>query len=780
MQHNRLTSSDSVAALMVIGICVAIALAVRIAWPYPNVVVDGNVWFREFDGWYHMRLVDNLLANFPHTTAFDPYTFYPHGVEPPFHPLTRWLIAITSMLIGGLNPSVHAVDMAGALYPALAGTLTIVPAYFIARRLGGIVAGAVAALVLATMPGEFLSRSLFGFTDHHMTEALFSTLTLLFMLLATRAARAENVTLDSFHTRGVRSARRTLLYSCLSGVSLGLYLVGWRGGLLLLAVILAYTVVRSVHSYVRGSGTDDVVVVCSTATLIGGLMVSPLIATHWMPALYIAALTATIAAPAALKGLGVLARRRQWSPRRLLIALCSLVLLCLCAIALVAPAVLQYARSAIDFLVPTGTGLTITEMHPLFLPGGHFTLRVAWTNFVTVLPASILALVLLLRSRRAPHGNDVTLFVVWSLCMLLAVLLQRRFGYYYSVSAAILTGLLAAWIWGSDYVQSRVQSLARSVKAAAATGSKAARRTARARQAERRGAATLVAALVTAFIVTIGAPCLSMARNFAVERATMTAGWYETLEWLRDNTPDPLEPGSYYRLYDPPPAREDYDYPEQAWSVMAWWDYGHWITRVSHRIPIANPFQEGAKTAARYFLSTSEAEGIEMLKSLDSRYVVTDARTSVATFNAVAAWVGEEHGEYFDIYSQRTSGSGLESIVLYYPAVFQSTLVRLQCLAGKAAAPENFRVIRYEDSGGLPGAEKLIVGLERFPSYDEALAFMQNDGSDHLRLVSSDPSVSCVPLDALAQYTLVFESHETTDVSGRDIPAVRVFQVAGV
>jgi len=335
-------------------------------------------------------------------------------------------------------------------------------------------------------------------------------------------------------------------------------------------------------------------------------------------------------------------------------------------------------------------------------------------------------------------------------------------------------------VWNSEYVQTRIASLARGAMTTAATAGKAARRAVRARRMERRGAMTLVVVLVLVLAVGILVPCVGMARNFAIEPALMTRGWYQTLQWLRDNTPEPLEADSYYRLYERPPAGGNFPYPDQAWSVMAWWDYGHWITRISHRIPVANPFQEGAKTAARFFLSKSETEGIQMLEALDSHYVITDARTSVLTFHGVVAWGGEERSDYFEAYTQRTSGSGLERIVLYYPAYYQSTLVRLQCLHGQTEQPDTFRVVRYEDSGGLPGAERLIVGLERFDSYEEALAFIEKNGNDHLKLVSSDPLKSCVPLEALDRYSLVFESEETTTLAGHQVPAVRVFQVTGL
>jgi len=72
--------------------------------------------------------------------------------------------------------------------------------------------------------------------------------------------------------------------------------------------------------------------------------------------------------------------------------------------------------------------------------------------------------------------------------------------------------------------------------------------------------------------------------------------WYESLTWMRKNTPEPI---SYYELYQMPEMNkttgriEDYNYPPEAYGVISWWDYGHWITRIAHRIPVANPFQPG-------------------------------------------------------------------------------------------------------------------------------------------------------------------------------------------
>jgi len=51
--------------------------------------------------------------------------------------------------------------------------------------------------------------------------------------------------------------------------------------------------------------------------------------------------------------------------------------------------------------------------------------------------------------------------------------------------------------------------------------------------------------------------------------------WLETLTWMRYNTPDPgLD---YLAVYDKP-ANNKYPYPDTAYGVMSWWDYGHVIT----------------------------------------------------------------------------------------------------------------------------------------------------------------------------------------------------------
>jgi len=49
--------------------------------------------------------------------------------------------------------------------------------------------------------------------------------------------------------------------------------------------------------------------------------------------------------------------------------------------------------------------------------------------------------------------------------------------------------------------------------------------------------------------------------------------WYDSLIWLRENTPDPGKPPQY--------------------GIMTWWNYGNWILYISKRPVVANNFQIG-------------------------------------------------------------------------------------------------------------------------------------------------------------------------------------------
>ncbi|MDD3318149.1 MAG: STT3 domain-containing protein, partial [Methanosarcina sp.] len=128
----------------------------------------GFVKFATNDAWYHMRTLNVLLENYPNRMFFNPMTNYPHGSYIHFGPLFDQMMAITSLVLGMGDPSLELVNTIGAYFPAVLGALTVVPVYYIGKYLGGHKTGILAAILIAFAPGQFLSRSMIGFTDHHV------------------------------------------------------------------------------------------------------------------------------------------------------------------------------------------------------------------------------------------------------------------------------------------------------------------------------------------------------------------------------------------------------------------------------------------------------------------------------------------------------------------------------------------------------------------------------------------------------------------------------------
>ena len=64
--------------LAVFGIMVA-SLLLRVILPYNQIFTDLGIKYNMNDAYYHMRIVDNLVANFPHLTFYDPYFILPNG-----------------------------------------------------------------------------------------------------------------------------------------------------------------------------------------------------------------------------------------------------------------------------------------------------------------------------------------------------------------------------------------------------------------------------------------------------------------------------------------------------------------------------------------------------------------------------------------------------------------------------------------------------------------------------------------------------------------------------
>ncbi|NQE45986.1 Dolichyl-monophosphooligosaccharide--protein glycotransferase AglB, partial [ANME-1 cluster archaeon GoMg2] len=278
----NLKSIDKISLIygVILALMFGLSLYIR-ALPYDSVFSGAFVRFGGNDPWYNMRLVENTLHNFPHRIYFDALTQYPHGTSVPFAPLFDYMLAVLIWLIGLGNPYAtlgeHWIEVIGAWFPAVFGALTVIPVYFIGKTLWNRNAGLLSAALIAILPGQFLSRSLLGFTDHHVAETLFSTIAMLFLILAIKSAKNNEITFYSVSDKDWSSLKKPLFYSLFAGIFFGCFYLSWKGAPLFIFILLIYAVVQHIIDHVRGKSTDYLCIVGIPAFLVSLIMILPVL-----------------------------------------------------------------------------------------------------------------------------------------------------------------------------------------------------------------------------------------------------------------------------------------------------------------------------------------------------------------------------------------------------------------------------------------------------------------------------------------------------------------------
>ncbi|MBM3155442.1 MAG: oligosaccharyl transferase, archaeosortase A system-associated [Chloroflexi bacterium] len=767
---------------LVVGILVALffgfGLWLRVVPPYDQIFVGDWIKFTGNDAYYFMRIVDHLVHNFPHLMPFDPYGLYPGTMGMGQMMFFQYFLAAVIWIVGLGAPTQHVVDMVGVYFPAVLGALTVIPVYFIGKALFSRWAGVLAAGLVVIFPGEFLGRSLLGFTDYHVAETLFTATAMMFVILAVKEGAGSGDIFDHLRNKRWGVLTKPLVYSLLAGIFLGIYFLTWQGALLFVLILFAFLVIQFIIDHSKGRPTGYLCVVSAVAFLVALLL--SLLSSPGVMAL--ASLVIAILVPIALAVLSRFMHVRDVKPLFYPVAVLGLGLVGLLVVRLVSPSIFQSMVGSLGiFRWPMGT--TVHEMQPILYPGGNFSWLIVWLNFNTSFFLSFICMGILIYQivKRGEAGK--TLLFVWSFVMLLAMLSMRRFAYYYVVNAALLTGYLA-WL---------VLEFAGFKKASAVPVAEVPRKAKKKAQRERqrklgRSPAVMVVAAVVVLLVVfypnIGPlpdgtkPALAVAENPQYEPSD---AWCETLDWVRENTPEPFgNPDFYYELYKSSPAGEHYKYPESAYGVVAWWDYGYWVTRIGRRVPTSNP-GTGQLGEAFLFAAQDVASASKIMDSAGSKYVIVDFPMvmPVGKFHAVATLSGGSMYDFFDIFYE-VRGTQMVPVLLFYPEYYRSFVVRLYNFDGREVVPGSTTVVSYREMPGPGGvAYKVITSSQSFKTYGEALDNISARKGEKVKIVGNHPLVSPVPLEPLKDYRMVYRSKNSMMVGEKAVAEVKVFEYAG-
>ena len=799
---------------------------------YGNFVQNGEVYFRGNDPWYHFRETMYIMENYPNRMPFDVWTGFPLGNQAgQFGTLWDHIMAVGIWIARPIMGSAEEVML---IMAPIAGALVAIPTYFIARRFVDRFAALAAVVVLALLPGTFFSYSLVGFPDHSAAEVLFQSLAILAFLVAVAVAEREAPVWELVVDRDWAALKRPAAYAAAAGVALGLYMWTWQPGALVVGFTGVFLAIKITSDVSHGKSPEPVAFAGAVSMVVAGLMqIVPLDTFRFAVSEY-SFLQIVSPLGVALGAVFLAWLARQWESRDLdaatyppavgglILASAAVVWLAIPSLwstltgsllntvgfsasagartigeaqpplqdASLADFVLgQYglafflALAAVLYILARPLYRSDDANHTLYIPaalavvgsvyavpqlydaiGG--VVGVSWQVIGLLIAAALLVGATFL----VEYDAEELYFVVWAAFIGSAAFTQVRFNYYLAVIVAVGAAYFVQL--AVDFLRLRSLSGVRDIEGWQAMG------------------ALVLVVIVLVPLVAMATPVWAAGANTGPGSVTQ---WDGSLQWMNDETPTPGElegadnPMELYGTYERP-ADGDFEYPEGAYGVQSWWDYGHWITTRAERIPNANPFQQNAGEAADYLLAPSEEASREVLASQstegeNTRYVMVDSQMASpnSKFGApVTFYSGNETRSDFNrVLYQQTEQGGFQTVMQVNTQRYhESQMIRLYEHYGSAVDPQPVVVDWETQSAQTASGDQIEINtlpsdpratIRQFDNVSAARAYVEEDGSAQLGGVGDLPSER---VEALEHHRLVHAS----EAPGRS-PSFRQVQI---
>jgi len=665
-----------------------------------NFVVDGEVIPTANDPWYHMRTTEYTVRNFPQTLPFDPWTQFPYGTfAAQFGTLFDQVIAFFALVVGLGSPSQYTTRLVFISAPAFWVALVCLPAYFVGRRLGGRFGGLIAAGFVAFAPDRLLAQGVAGNVQHHTAEALFMALGMLGLMVALTVAEQEKPVYELIAAREFEALRGPVGWSMLAGLAIGMYVWVWPPGIWLYGILGVFFIIHMSAEHVRGKSPEHPAFVGVVALSTAGLMQLLLFRSFEMSSTVRGILQPGmgLAVAAGIVFLAWLSREvdsRDVSRFAYPGVVAGSILLSVGLVFVLLPGIFDYFFGQVDRVLgfitsPSETAGTVGEAQPASTDDFDRWYKLA--NYTAILGAGIL---IVKQFFADDSRGEELLVVVWAAFIVAATFTQIRFGYYLTVPVGALNAALVGFIMKTMGSPSGDQIL----------------------DIELYQVITIFVVVLVIFVPMVGVVGLFNDENSADTAQELAdarsapggiVGWKDSLDWMNENTPaegqygnpdgEAMDLWGQYRLTD------DYDYPDGAYGVMSWWDYGHWITGQAERIPNANPFQEGTSVAAEFLLAQNETQAEQVLSTVDenenakTRYVMVDwkmvetesSRPLGGKFFAPTAFTDKYDNQQFytRILATNQQGRSRTISMLNKQPYYQSMVARLYHFHGSSEDP---------------------------------------------------------------------------------------------
>jgi dolichyl-phosphooligosaccharide-protein glycotransferase len=766
--------------LIVVAIFAIITLWVRLL---PMLMV-GNVdiltMVASDDPLYNFRQVEQIIANFPNYAWYDPMSLYPTGTNVYWGPLFTTIIAAVCIIVGATTrPEIIAV---GLVIPPIMAMCMVPLMYYMGKICGDWKTGLFASAFIAIVSGQYFFRSLYGYTDHHMAEVLFSSLLCLCYIYTLYSARDNGIKFNDINTY-----KNIAFLSAITGVAYFIGILAMPTVVLFAMIMFIFTIIQFFIDGLCGITSEYLVVVngvlffvVAICLLIFGIKDPGIsLSTYSMGTLYlyIGLITGTIIFYLIYKYIGN----------------------CYKSMAIVFGIILS-GIVVLYFLFPDLFSLFMNTMLTFFgqepvtntvQEARAWSFEQAWTAFNYGFILMLGGFIIIIYKNIKNNHSYYTFATIWSLIMLLSAWQHVRYEYYLAVPLVLLSAICISYIIdiGTPDILKFTKKISDGDKDEKIVLDKKKKpKDKRLRKTYKKEHTNLsVLPVVVIAIAVIG--CLFAYTSFNTNYAIASSGglrmnpdWKESMEWMNSNTPDTGV--NYTTIYN----HDTFKYPNESYGVMSWWDYGHMITYIAKRIPNANPFQEGIVGkggSATYFMSTSEDKGNEVLDNAGTRYVVTDIEMDTGKFWAMATWndpvrANSPYQMALFVPSQNNLNN-YNSALLNNQEYYMTMVSRLHNFDGSLTIPKTAYYVEYTDADVANTALPIVTNAEMLNASD---AIIRADVYNlkavigyHATVLSSDVMLPIKKIPALDHYRLVHESPSNVLNSNVfDLKYVKIFE----
>jgi dolichyl-phosphooligosaccharide-protein glycotransferase len=743
------------------------------------------------DPMYNLRQLEVVLHNSGNFPWYDPMTLMPTGMLPHWGPLFIYILAAACVITGA--STLQSVITTSLFIPPLMGALLIPVTYLLVKKAFDWKTGMISALFIATIGGQFFARAMYGYLDHHIAEVLFGAIYCLTYIHAIVKTRDIKINFGD-----VSTLKTPVLCGVLSGIA---YFAGFltMPTMILFAFITLIYVVLMFLIGIKYNINKEALLITNVITFIipiigffamGYPIVDWIQVSHYSTGQIVAWLgiiTVTVVAYIISKYTDVFVKKVEELISPILIVgavgFLSFLLFQKYAYEIFRQSILE---DALEFFMQSSVISTVQEARA-------WSGVDAWNAFNFFLLLMVVGLAVLAHEIFTKKRGEHIFIYLWTIIMLISTIQHIRYEYYMAINIAIMASIGVGYFTKNidfTFITSKFNIATKKISKLDDTPTQEAPDKKQKPKSQKRKVESAKKSNDTSKYLNFIGLCMLVSLSAFAMFGGVTFGlaigqsasirlnqdWKESLVWLGQNTPDTGV--DYYKVYD----IKTFSYPNTAYGVMSWWDYGHMITFISHRIPNANPFQAGVYgnySSSSFFMAPNEEKANEILDNLKTKYIVTDTEMATGKFWAMATWYNPQEGQepYIKTLFVPTSqfSQTYEAAPVYTLEFYNTMITRLHIYDGNSFNVQNALYIEYET------ATNKILSVDQLSLRDamiKSLSLKDSVIKSKSQVIGSPhPAQPIGVQNALQHYRLVHESQSSTITgNGVDVKYVKVFE----